>query len=207
MYRRKLRHSRVKNLYKFASFKTGCSHTVESSLEFDACYHFEYSPQVKTFVAQPLGFAYLIDGKTNPYTPDFKTSSHNQSTTFIEVKPHVKTLHPEFIKKFHAKKEAAYQQGCDLILITDLQIRKSPALNNFKILHRYAGFYSYSDLYEDVHDLIAAHCPVYMHEIFELFGINYRASVISSVLSLIASGKIKANVLEKEIGDHLLLWI
>ncbi len=53
MYRRKLRHSRVKNLYKFASFKTASAHTVESSLELDACYHLEYSPQVKSFIAPP----------------------------------------------------------------------------------------------------------------------------------------------------------
>jgi len=79
MYRRKLRHSRVKNLYKFASFKTASAHTVESSPEFDACYHFEYSPQVKSFIAQPIGFTYSIHGKTNPYTPDFKIINNKNS--------------------------------------------------------------------------------------------------------------------------------
>lgn len=105
MYRRKLRHSRVKNLYKFASFKTGCTHTVESSLEFDACYHFEYSPQVKAFIAQSLGFTYLLNGKANPYTPDFKILSDNQKVTSIEVKPSNKTLDPDFVQKFRAKRD------------------------------------------------------------------------------------------------------
>ena len=105
MDRRKLRHSRVKNLYKFASFKTGCTHTVESSLEFDACYHFEYSPQVTAFIAQPLGFTYLLNGKANPYTPDFKILSDNQKVTSIEVKPSNKTLDPDFVQKFRAKRD------------------------------------------------------------------------------------------------------
>ncbi|CAM4159718.1 TnsA endonuclease N-terminal domain-containing protein [Vreelandella rituensis] len=207
MYRRKLRHSRVKSLYKFASFKTGCTHIVESSLEFDACYHFEYSSQVKAFFAQPLGFTYLFDGKANPYTPDFKILSHSKKTSYIEVKPHSKTLHSDFVKKFHAKKEAAYQLGFELILITDIQIRELPALNNFKLLHRYAGFHTHSDVYDNVYDVVKKCCPIYLNAIFEFFEDNCRADVIASILSLIASGKIKANVREKNINDNLLLWM
>jgi len=206
MYRRKLRHSRVKNLYKFASFKTASAHTVESSLEFDACYHFEYSPQVKSFIAQPIGFTYSIHGKTNPYTPDFKIINNNQKIAFIEVKPHSKTLHPEFVQKFQAKKEAAYQLGFELSLVTELQIRKYPVLNNFKLLHRYAGFQSHCELYDSVYGLVKRHSPIFMHEICALYEISFRPRVIRSLVSLIASGKLKANILEKEIGDDLLLW-
>ncbi|WP_330960723.1 hypothetical protein [Photobacterium sp. 53610] len=35
--------------------------TVESYLEFDTCFHLEYSPQVTSFIAQPEGFFYRFD--------------------------------------------------------------------------------------------------------------------------------------------------
>ena len=58
MYRRHLKHSRVKNLFKFVSAKMDTVLTVESSLEFDTCFHLEYSPSVKFYEAQPEGFYY-----------------------------------------------------------------------------------------------------------------------------------------------------
>jgi len=69
MYRRNLRYSRVKNLYKFASPKMNTVYTVESSLEFDTCFHLEYSPSIIQFEAQPLGYKYQF-------------VSHNQILTF-----------------------------------------------------------------------------------------------------------------------------
>ena len=71
MYRRKLKHSRVKNLHKFASQKNKFTCLVESSLEFDACFHFEFSPSIAAFEAQPLGYEYEFDNRICRYTPDF----------------------------------------------------------------------------------------------------------------------------------------
>lgn len=45
--------------------------TVESSLEFDACFHFEYSPTNEQFEAQPEGFFYTFNGRQCGYIPDF----------------------------------------------------------------------------------------------------------------------------------------
>ena len=72
MYRRRLKHSPVKNLFRFASSKTKSVLTVESALEFDTCFHLEYSPEITTFEAQPEGLYYSFEGKCCPYTPDFK---------------------------------------------------------------------------------------------------------------------------------------
>ncbi len=87
MYRRKLRHSRVKNLYKFASAKNHSVLTVESSLEFDACFHFEYSDDVLSYEAQPEGFYYCYGAKTLPYTPDFRLVNASGIATLVEIKP------------------------------------------------------------------------------------------------------------------------
>lgn len=46
MYRRNLRHSRVKNIFKFVSSKMNKVLTVESRLEFDTCFHLECSPDI-----------------------------------------------------------------------------------------------------------------------------------------------------------------
>lgn len=71
MYRRNLKHSRVKNLYKFPSQKNNSIFTVESTLEHNACFHLEYSFNVKSFAAQPEGFYYDYNDKSLSYTPDF----------------------------------------------------------------------------------------------------------------------------------------
>lgn len=96
--------------------------------------------------------------------------------------------------------------GFELSLVTELQIRKYPILNNYKLLHRYAGFQSHCELYDSVYGLVKAHSPIFLHEICALYDIGFRPRVIRSLVSLIASGKLKANILEKEIGDDLLLW-
>ncbi|SJN09597.1 hypothetical protein CZ787_01825 [Halomonas citrativorans] len=86
MYRRKLRHSRVKNLYKFASAKNHSVLTVELSLEFDACFQFEYSDDVLLYEAQPEGFSYCYEAKALPYTPDFRLVNTLGIATLVEIK-------------------------------------------------------------------------------------------------------------------------
>lgn len=51
MYRRQLKHSRVKNLFKFVSAKMNQVMVAESYLEFDTCFYFEYSPSTVSFFA------------------------------------------------------------------------------------------------------------------------------------------------------------
>jgi len=142
MYSRKIGHSRVKNIFKFASSKMGTVYTVESALEFDTCFHLEYSPTIKSFEAQPFGFKYNFGEKSLPYTPDFRIENNQSQEQFIEVKPLAKTYCEDFRARFIQRKIAAEKQGVGLILVTEEQIRVNPILNNFKLLHRYTGFQS-----------------------------------------------------------------
>lgn len=75
MYRRQLKHSRVKNIFKFVSAKMKQVMTVESYLEFDTCFHLEYSPQVTSFIAQPEGFRYRFD--INKIFPHYELQPFN----------------------------------------------------------------------------------------------------------------------------------
>jgi len=88
MYIRNLRKpSPSKNIYKFASRKNRSTIMCESGLEFDACFHLEFSPSIAAFESQPKGIEYLVDGKVRRYTPDFKIVKTTGEIEYIEVKP------------------------------------------------------------------------------------------------------------------------
>ena len=87
VYRRHLSHSRVKNLFKFVSAKMDTVFTVESALEFDACFHLEYSHDITSYEAQLEGFIYEFNGRPCPYTPDFKINHSVNGFQFLEIKP------------------------------------------------------------------------------------------------------------------------
>ncbi|MGR6778352.1 TnsA endonuclease N-terminal domain-containing protein [Moritella viscosa] len=134
------RNSTEKNISRFVSLKTNSIQTTESLLEFDTCFHFEFSREILSFQAQPLTYHYQLDNKKRRYTPDFQCNFDNGDTIFFEVKPKIRTLSDEFKEKFQAQREAALEMGADLELITDEDIRIYPLLDNLKIIHRYACF-------------------------------------------------------------------
>jgi putative transposase len=146
MYRRKLGHSRVKNIFKFVSTKMNIVFKVESALEFDTCFHLEYSPDILSFEAQPSGFFYEFDGKSCPYTPDFKINHRIHGVRFLEIKPFVKSNRVEFIERFKVKRSQAEINNIPLILVTEHQIRKNQTLINYKLLQRYANNQTLSDI-------------------------------------------------------------
>ncbi|WP_348236101.1 TnsA endonuclease N-terminal domain-containing protein [Vibrio parahaemolyticus] len=138
MKKRTLRNSSVKNISRFVSLKTDSIHTVESDLEFDACFHFEFSAKILTFEAQPIGFEYHLDGKRHKYTPDFLVSYYDFYQLFYEIKPKYIADTEEFKEIFSAKKEQALSMGNDLKVLTEDDIQIYPLLDNLKIIHRYA---------------------------------------------------------------------
>lgn len=137
MYKRVLKKSTVKNLHKFSSKKCNQVMLVESCLEYDACFHLEFSKKIIEYEPQPIGFYYQLDGKVRRYTPDFLALLDNNEQVYYEVKPFNKTISAEFRLEFEAKQLAALEQSKKLELITDKQIRISPLLNNLKLLHKY----------------------------------------------------------------------
>jgi hypothetical protein len=187
MYRRNLKHSRVNNIFKFASQKMKTVFTVESFLEFDTCFHFEYSPDVLSFEAQPLGFKYQFDEKECAYTPDFLVVDKKHGERFIEVKPLDKTINKEFRLRFAAKQQQSLILGKPLILVTEQQIRINPILNNLKLLHRYSGFQSFTPFQYKLLDLIKSLGMVRIIQIVQSQNLP-EGEVLASVLGLISHG-------------------
>ena len=144
------RNSTERNISRFVSLKSNSIQTTESLLEFDACFHFEFSSEILIFQAQPQTYHYQLNNKTRRYTPDFLCNFDNGDAIFFEVKPKVKTLSDEFKEKFQAQKETALEMGADLELITDEEIRIYPLLDNLKIIHRYACFDELDDLQRSI---------------------------------------------------------
>lgn len=138
MKKRILKNSKIKNISRFVSLKTDSVQTTESDLEFDACFHFEFAPQIKTFETQPLGFKYRMNGRLRRYTPDMLCYFNDGYAPYYEVKPKWITQQDEFKEKFYAQRQQAITNGHDLLILTEDDIQIYPLLDNLKIIHRYA---------------------------------------------------------------------
>lgn len=205
MYRRKLTHSRVKNLYKFSSPKNRSVLTVESSLEFDACFRLEYSQNIISYEAQPLGFHYSLDSKTLPYTPDFFLVEASGSSKYIEVKPSKFLDKDDFMLRFSARKDAAKDLGLSLELVTERQIRVSPLLDNLKLLHRYSGFSELNAVHFAIRDLVKKSGMVKVRDIVTE-DMAEEGNVQAGLLILLQRGLIKADLDVQEFCENTNVW-
>jgi hypothetical protein len=178
---------------------------VESSLEFDACFHFEYCPDVDSFEAQPEGYHYEYLGKTLSYTPDFLVADRVHGHRFIEIKPASKVVSAEFRNKFAAKKKAASELGFELILVTDRQIRINPILDNLKILHRYSGVRSFTPLHLKLLDLVKSTGALKLESLVIKTG-EEKGLVLSHTLAWISIGELKADLSESPLGFNSIVW-
>ncbi|WP_409420007.1 hypothetical protein ABHF91_09170 [Pseudaeromonas sp. ZJS20] len=206
MYRRHLKHSRVKNLFKFVSAKMHTVFTVESSLEFDACFHLEYSPLVKHFEAQPEGFYYQCDGRLCPYTPDFRVVDQDGFASFLEVKPAEKVADQDFLLRFPLKQQRALELSSPLKLVTEKQIRINPILGNLKLLHRYSGFQSFTPLHMQLLKLVEDLGHVSLSTVSGTMSVPPE-EVFASALSLLASGLIDSDLTSREIDLSSVVWV
>ena len=205
MYRRHLKHSRVKNLFKFVSAKMNTVFTVESSLEFDTCFHLEYSPAVRSFEAQPESYYYIFEGRECPYTPDFRVVDERGNPYFIEVKPSAKVATPDFLQRFPIKQQKAIELRSPLKLVTERQIRVDPVLGNLKLLHRYSGFQSFTTLHMQLLGLVRQLGRVSLSKLSDSTGAPTE-DIFATALSLIARGLIHSDLTEREMDLSCIVW-
>ncbi|WP_275423234.1 TnsA endonuclease N-terminal domain-containing protein [Pseudoalteromonas sp. MMG022] len=177
---------------------------VESSLEYDACFHFEYSPKIKCFEAQPLGFMYEFEGKSNRYTPDFLLTNTSNKQQLIEIKPKYKTESSDFIARFSQKRKTAREDlGIDLVLVTDAQICIEPMLDNLKLLHQYAGYQALTELQLTILNLLARYKKLRVGELTQLIKVTV-GDIFSSICRLLTLGKISSDLSSKLSLDSLV---
>ncbi|MGI2175700.1 TnsA endonuclease N-terminal domain-containing protein [Shewanella ulleungensis] len=136
---RNLTKSRGKNIHRYASTKMGQRISVESTLEFDACFHFDFDKSIKRFCSQPIRYNYHLDEKKRSYVPDFLAEFNDGEFVLFEVKTNLAAYSESFKREFEAKKCAAEQLGIPLMLLKESEIRDAQLLKNLKLLHRYAS--------------------------------------------------------------------
>lgn len=196
MYKRTLKKSTVKNIHKFASKKCDKMMVLESSLEYDACFHFEFSKKIVTYEPQPIGFHYELCGQTRSYTPDFLIALDNEEQIFYEVKPFCKTQHEEFKLEFEAKQVAALYLGIKLELITEKQIRVKPLLNNLKLIHRYQRLeQNLTSFQKQLLKLVISAENLTLSYLIENTQTSF-SEIIPHIADLLAKGLLESNLLE-----------
>ncbi len=205
MYRRHLGHSRVKNLFKFVSAKMDTVFTVESALEFDACFHLEYSHDITSYEAQPEGFFYQFNGRPCPYTPDFKINHAVNGIQFLEIKPIEKTNDADFIERFKAKRTQSTQNGLPLILVTEKQIRINPILYNLKLLHRYSGSKHLTSVQIYLLSEVKKLGKVSIEFLINNIKTN-EDNMFSLILNLLAKGYLRSNITDNIFNMNTTVW-
>nr|WP_287836502.1 TnsA endonuclease N-terminal domain-containing protein [Halomonas sp.] len=178
---------------------------VESSLEFDACFHFEYTSSISSYVAQPEGFYYSYQGKQLPYTPDFLIIDKAHGSRFIEVKPFAEIEDEEFRDKFRCRQKSASDHGVPLLLITDKKIRIAPVLSNLKLLHRYSGLKSVSSLHLMLLDIVRESGEARIRDLVKKTG-EPSGLVLASVISCLSVGEINSDLSVNKLGMDTIVW-
>jgi hypothetical protein len=204
MKKRILRNSKVKNISRFVSLKSECIQVTESDLEFDACFHFEFAPNIIKFETQPVGFKYRLNGNLRRYTPDMLCYFTDGYTPYYEVKPKWVAETDEFKEKFDAQKQHALSIGHDLLLLTEADIQVYPLLENLKIIHRYACCDELDDIQVRLLKLFHNYGEM---RIFEVLGAGQGVSesILPALYDLIAK-KILEFDWHRPINHETLVW-
>ncbi|WP_257969880.1 TnsA endonuclease N-terminal domain-containing protein [Vibrio parahaemolyticus] len=193
-----------KNMSRFVSLKTDSIHTVESDLEFDACFHFEFAAQISTFEAQPIGFEYYLDGKRCKYTPDFLVTYYDSYQPFYEIKPKRIAETEEFKETFSTKKEQALSMGNDLRVLTEDDIQIYPLLDNLKIIHRYASDDRLNSLQSHILDLFKKYGQLRIEQIVQHSSVHSSRS-LPAIYDLIARQLLKIDM-HQPINWQTPIW-
>lgn len=197
---RKLTKSRDKNIHRFASAKMGKKITVESALECDACYHFDFAKDIIRFCSQPIRYQYYYNGKWHPYVPDFLVQFDTGEYVLYEIKHDGIASSPSFLEEWAAKQQGAEYLGLTLELVVEKQIRgKTSLLNNLKLIHRYASWDCLTDTHHLIVNIIRSDGPQSAEYLAHKAGLAGR-SIMPVLCNLLSR-----NLLETELDSPLSL--
>ncbi len=123
---------------KIFSYKNNRMVSYESQLELAFIYHLEFSPEVKSYVEQPVK-VYSDTGKIKTYyIPDFIVyyKDFNQKPLLAEIKYSAELVErKEYVeRKVSALKHYADKNNFEFRLITEKELL-TPRLENYKLLY------------------------------------------------------------------------
>ncbi|WP_109117768.1 TnsA endonuclease N-terminal domain-containing protein [Azospirillum sp. TSO22-1] len=121
---------------RFPSLKMGRTIHWESQLERDLIYLLEFDPDVQAYREQPTTLSLVVDGKSRRYTPDFLVQKPH-GFYVVEVKPAEKARQPEYVALFAAATTSLQAMAAGFQILTEVDIRAQPRLDNIRLLLRY----------------------------------------------------------------------
>ena len=181
---RKVHHGGKNFIGLFPSIKMKKMITFESLLERDLIYLLEYDANVMDFTEQPLTIPMNISGRRQQYTPDFLVNKYAEST-LLEVKPirfveeFENSIKCEFIKDYCKEHSWNYH------IVTERDIRRSPQLENVKLLTQYARHPA--DPYIDagiIAGLLKQPAGMSLKDILKALNGSSRGEIVASVFRL-----------------------
>ncbi|MDO6642068.1 TnsA endonuclease N-terminal domain-containing protein [Shewanella sp. 5_MG-2023] len=200
---RNLTKSRGKNIHRYVSTKSGQRISVESTLEFDACFHFDFDKSIRRFCSQPIRYNYLLDGKKRTYVPDFLAEFNAGEFVLFEVKTNSETDSESFKREFEAKKRAAEQLGIPLELLKESEIRDTQLLKNLKLLHRYASRDDLTHYQQAILSILSDFGSQNVESLMHKIGMN-RVGIMPMVCDLLARCLLDAD-LEMPLTNQTVL--
>ncbi|OLQ81713.1 hypothetical protein BIT28_02280 [Photobacterium proteolyticum] len=191
---RNLTKSRGKNIHRYTSVKMKNTISVESMLEFDACFHFDFNREVVRFCSQPIRFSYELEGKIHTYVPDFVAQFDCGEFVLYEVKANEFTSSELFKSEFEGKKTAAHQLlGIDLELIEEKTIRTRPLLGNLKRIHRYSSRTQLSDNQKRIIEILHKHGSQRVESLMARTGLT-RQTILPIICDLLSRCVLQADL-------------
>ena len=134
---RRITNGGRKVIGKFPSIKNGRMVWWESQIERDYLYLLEIDPDVVSYEEQPLKIRYYLDGEPHLYTPDFRVIRRDKRQ-IVEVKDKKAAVREEYVELFRRAAPICQEQGYEFVVVTDLDIRIQPKLDNIKLIYKYA---------------------------------------------------------------------
>lgn len=163
----------------FPSAKTGQNIPWESPLELDALFLFEFSPGVRSYAEyQQKEIYYDEDGTQKKCYPDYLLELTDGSTALVEIKPTAKLRRTPTRRKYERIAAHFRAQGRPYLILTDDEIRRSPRLDNLKVLAYHAGRADEPGILSNVADFLSVANVTTLHEAEDLVGIQVVAELI-----------------------------
>ncbi|MCF6458240.1 endonuclease [Pseudoalteromonas sp. MMG024] len=130
---------------------------------------------------------------------------HEKPQKYIEVKPYSRIANSEFRARFAQKQLVAKEQiGIELILVTDKQIRVYPTLDNLKLLHRYSGFQSLTELQLSIIQLLNQWRKLTIQDLVRTLNASI-GEILASVYRLLSLGSVNSD-LNTELTLESVIW-
>jgi hypothetical protein len=177
-----------------------------SILEFDFCFHLEYNPDVTRYISQPHGYLYQFNGRKCRYTPDFLVDGSKGRSTFVEVKHSSQIFKTDFRERFAEKQRVAYEEhGRRLLLVSEKQIRIDPIYSNLKLLHRYSGLRTVTNVQKLVLEFIQRKQKVQLLEVSNYLGLQEHETLVAT-LCWLSSGRVQTDFKSSNFNLNSYVW-